>query len=701
MLLWLNPFKWWRTFQLKCRWKRFNSLFINSYHQQDWVAAESAAISMVDILAGSGLRSLLLDSHYSLMLCYRGMGRFDEAITQAELMLDLQRSLSTNPDDLRVLERMCDLADLYNLNDRTDDAARFYKKALAMQKRIDVGRGSHQLVDILESLSAIYVVQEQGDKAEKLFAEAQDHRRKLGLATDDDELGLAIKQIKSRHKGEQLTNFERWQKLADKAWMLYENGDIIAAISIAEQALELAENIFPDDDNNLVSSLKDLALMYKEKSRWAETESLFIRALAIEEKLSNNSSNNLANTLNDLALVHECQGNSNKAEALFIQALDIKEKLSDNSNSSNSSNNDLAIILSNLAGLYFSFGNYSKAEPLFIQALAIGKKILSTNLDSNLAQSISKDLSQSLDFLAQLYLNKHQPSKAEPLFTKALNIRKKLLGATSHPVLVDTLINLATAKVQLKKPDLDSALQLLQQAIAFENHWFTYNTPRLILEDLEKPRQHLGYLLELTQNHFSKDPAAITTAFNAVLNRKCQATNAEIYFSQAIHNHPDLTPQLQQLQTYQQDINTFSYRIGKKPELTNQLNKLEKQYSDLKQQLAKSIPAINTKQQVVDSLVLRTLLPANSFLIEFVCYEVSHFDNKEWYGHWFYDFDDLDHLNYDDEWGDIKQSPIDKEQCDGSIQWQDSNDQWYDADFLDKDFRYLAFIIEQNKAVIT
>jgi tetratricopeptide (TPR) repeat protein len=240
MLLWLNPFKWWRTFQLKRRWKRVNGLFINSYHQQDWVAAESAAISMVAILAGSGLRSLLLDSHYSLMLCYRSMGRFDEAIAPGEIVLDLQRSLSANPDDLRVLEKICDLANLYNSAGRVDDAIKLYGRALTAQRRVDSVRGSKQLVNTLEGLAAIYVGQEQGDRAQKLFDEAQSYRRKLGLMTDDDELGRAIEQIKSRHKDGHLTDLEKWQNLNQKVVKLYESGDIPAAIPIAEQALELA-----------------------------------------------------------------------------------------------------------------------------------------------------------------------------------------------------------------------------------------------------------------------------------------------------------------------------------------------------------------------------------------------------------------------------------------------------------------------------
>jgi tetratricopeptide (TPR) repeat protein len=760
MLLWLNPFKWWRTFQLKRGWKRVNGLFINSYHRQDWVAAESAAISMVAILAGSGLRSLLLDSHYSLMLCYRSMGRFDEAIAPGEIVLDLQRSLSANPDDLRVLERMCDLADLCNSAGRVDDAIKLYGQALAAQRRVDGGRGSKQLVDILEGLAAIYVGQEQRDRAQKLFDEAQGYRRKLGLLADDDELGRAIEQIKSRHQGENLTDLEQWQNLMIKARKLQDKGDIPAAIPIAEQALELAEKIFPDCNNDLAASLNNLALLYKYQSRWAEAETLFLQALGISQKLfsdPNKPNNDLTSSLNNLASLYFSQGRWAEAETLFLQALGICQKLFPDPSKPNNDlafslnhlanlyrsqgrwdeaetlfikalgirnklfpdpnkpSNDLAASLNNLASLYFSQGRWAEAEPLFLQALGMCRKLFPdpNKPNNNLAFSLNNlaslyfsqgrwaeaeplflqalgmcrklfpdpnkpnnDLAFSLNNLASLYFsqgrwaeaeplflqalgicrklfpNPNKPSNnlasslsnlaglyesqgrwadAKPLYIKALGIRKQLFDKTSHPSLVNSLANLAIAQARLQP---DSALPLLQQAIAAENYWFTKiipnNDSQQRLKDLEESQKNLEYLLALTQQHFSQDTTAVNIAFNAVLSRKAQAANAEASFNQAIRNYPHLAPQLQQLQDYQQKIANLSYAVGNQPELIDQINNLLQQRSKLERKLSKSIPALDLQQQVVDQIALTTLLPANSFLIEFIRYRDFDFTNSKW-----------------------------------------------------------------------
>jgi tetratricopeptide (TPR) repeat protein len=807
MLLWLNLFKWWRTFQLKRRWKRVKVQFIDSYHRQDWVAAESAAISMVNMLAGSDLRSrsvahsksLLLDSHYSLMLCYRGMERFDEATAQGELVLDLQRSLLANLDDLRVVERLCDLAEIYSSASRVDDAIKLYGQALAALRRVDGARGSQRLVNTLESLATIYISQELEDKAEKLFAEAQDYRHKLGLVTNDDELGQAITQIKSRHRGEHLTDLEQWTNLTREVVKLSSSGYVLAAIPIAEQALELAEKIFPDDNNDLATSWGNLADLYRQQGRLSEAETLCVKALDIRKKLHNKPNNDLAACLNNLALLYHCQGRLSEAEPLYKQALGIRKKLFPDHNKPNNDlaisinnlaglyesqgrwteaeplykqalgitiklhnkpnndlaaclnnlanlyrsqgrlpeaetlcvkaldirkklfpdhnkpNNNLAISINNLAGLYESQGRWAEAEPLYEQALDIRKKLfpdhnkpnndlaISINnlaelyrqqgrwaeaellceqaLDirkkifpdhnkpnNNLATSLNNlallyrfqgrwaeaellyeqaldirkkifpdhnkpnnDLATSLGNLAELYRQQGRLSEAEPFYVQALEIRKKLFNKNGHPDLVNSLTSLAITKARLQ-PNL--ALPLFQQAIAFENHWLTNiipnNDSQQRLRVLEESQHHLELLLALTQQHFSQNPATVNTSFDAVLNRKAQAASAEASFSQAIRNYPHLALQFQQLKNHQQEIATLSYAIGNQPEFIDQLNNLLLQRNSLEREICKSIPALDLQQQVVDRLALTTLLPTNSFLVEFIRYNDFDFANSKW-----------------------------------------------------------------------
>jgi tetratricopeptide (TPR) repeat protein len=341
MLFLLNPLKWWRRFWIKRRWRKANSQFANFYARQDWKSAESVAKLMIHILAGAGLWSLLLDSHYSLMLCYHRMERFDEAILEGELVLELQCSLTVDPDDQRVPKRMCNLASLYHLAGRVDDAFNLYRQALVLQRRIDGGKGSKRCVDILEYLAIICLNSEREEDARNFFEEAQGYRRNLRLFGDSqlDELERSIKQIKLDHyRDKYLTDFELWQNLTGQVVKLRASGDITKAILISEQALEIAEKIFPVVCNDIVQNLNDLAELYKLQSRWAEAEAVYIKALEIRKRLFHDlykPHNDLAVSFNNLAELYEFQGRQTEAEPLYEQALKIQERLR------NQRNNDL------------------------------------------------------------------------------------------------------------------------------------------------------------------------------------------------------------------------------------------------------------------------------------------------------------------------------------------------------------------------
>jgi tetratricopeptide (TPR) repeat protein len=67
----------------------------------------------------------------------------------------------------------------------------------------------------------------------------------------------------------------------------------------------------------------------------------------------------------------------------------------------------VASSLNNLAGLYYFQGQYAKAEPLYERALAIRKKNLGAE---------HPDVATSLNNMAELYRAQGQNTKAEPPF---------------------------------------------------------------------------------------------------------------------------------------------------------------------------------------------------------------------------------------------------------------------------------------------
>jgi tetratricopeptide (TPR) repeat protein len=387
MLNWLNPWRWWEIFQLHRRWKVTNRQFIDAYHQQDFLAAEMAGKLMGEIAVKLGKRQFRLENYYNLMLCYSGMEQLELAIDCGKRVVDLQRSLSTNPDHPKLADRICEVAHLYQQQGQIDDAAQWYGQALTIRKRLDSGNGSRALIELLENLAAIAVTKSDEKRAQQLIDEAQLYRQKLGLIADakSSELTKAIDKIKSRHRDEHLTDLEQWKKLTKEGWKLNEQEEVRSAIPITERALTIARKIFPAPNKDLATSLNNLALLYREQGRWADAEPLLDEALMIRRKLFGDTANNqLANSLNNLAALYASQGRWADAEPLFDEALKIFRELF-----GKTANNDLADSLTNLAVLYESQGRWADAEPLFDEALKICRKLFGKTANNQLANSLN------------------------------------------------------------------------------------------------------------------------------------------------------------------------------------------------------------------------------------------------------------------------------------------------------------------------
>ena len=102
---------------------------------------------------------------------------------------------------------------------------------------------------------------------------------------------------------------------------------------------------------------------------------MYDEALQIRRELFGERANNdLATSLNNLAGLYESQGRWAEAEPLYDEALKICRELF-----GERANNDLATSLNNLAGLYKSQGRWAEAEPLYTSALEMLENVLGTN----------------------------------------------------------------------------------------------------------------------------------------------------------------------------------------------------------------------------------------------------------------------------------------------------------------------------------
>ncbi len=116
-----------------------------------------------------------------------------------------------------------------------------------------------------------------------------------------------------------------WEKLNSKAKTLYKQRRYQDALSVTEEALQVAEDTFGPDDPKVAISLNILAELYVIKGSYDEIEPLYKRVLKIKEKAFGPDNPDVAISLNNLAELYYNQGRYIEAEPLYKRALKILE----------------------------------------------------------------------------------------------------------------------------------------------------------------------------------------------------------------------------------------------------------------------------------------------------------------------------------------------------------------------------------------
>jgi tetratricopeptide (TPR) repeat protein len=242
-------------------------------------------------------------------------------------------------------------------------------------------------------------------------------------------------------------------RLNKQVIQLWQQGNYEQAITIAEQALELARYLRGNKHPDVAINLNNLAFLNYSQGRYSEAEPLYIEVLAMWKRLRRYKHPDVATSLNNLALLYQLQGRYSEAEPLFVEALDMRKHLLRDGHP------DVATSLNNLASLYQSQGRYFEAEQMHIEALTMRKRLRGEEPTSHwwcplrrLILIIRKhllgeehlyvDVATSLSNLASLYQSQGRYSQAEQLFVEVLAIWKHL-RRDEHPDVATSLNNLA------------------------------------------------------------------------------------------------------------------------------------------------------------------------------------------------------------------------------------------------------------------
>src|SRR5215831_16397480 len=119
----------------------------------------------------------------------------------------------------------------------------------------------------------------------------------------------------------------QWEALNAQGVEAYRAGDYSNGTKLAEEALGLARKAFGDRDPRTLSSLNNLALLYKSQGRYGEAEPFYREALQARREVLGPRHPNTLTSLNNLAFLYNSQGRYGEAEPLFREALQARREV--------------------------------------------------------------------------------------------------------------------------------------------------------------------------------------------------------------------------------------------------------------------------------------------------------------------------------------------------------------------------------------
>lgn len=219
-----------------------------------------------------------------------------------------------------------------------------------------------------------------------------------------------------------------WQNLCKRVDSLREASNYSAAISVAQQALDVARKTFGDNHVNYAGSLKQLGEVQAENGDYPLSESTTAASRDLYRKLSSVQDSNYINTTVTLGVIARFQGKFLAAETYYIEALDLTEKREGKETLG------YVDILGDLGTVYLVAGNLPKAESVLLTTLVLKAKLHGTE---------SMEYATTLNSLGQLYGEKDDFARAESYLVESIQTRERVLKANDNPSITPPLANLA------------------------------------------------------------------------------------------------------------------------------------------------------------------------------------------------------------------------------------------------------------------
>ncbi len=389
-------------------------------------------------------------------------------------------------------------------------------------------------------------------------------------------------------------------------------GDMSKADELLSQALESEENAFRGDNPMVAATLKSLAILHRERGDFGKARDENLRGLAIMEHLGLTEQDFYGDMLNNMAIVYEDLGELDKAQTYLERDLAFDQK------HYGPESPRLSIVLNNLGVMARKRKDYPAAEKYYQRSLAIKQKLLGPEHPEYAAVLMN---------LGNVYASEGDYRKALDNHLRALKIFEIDLAPGEFPPIF-SLANVAkdyavlgdfanANRVQARLEAAVEANMALNLAIGSERQ-------KLLFLDLMAQRTERAVSLDLQLE--PGDSQAAATAVTALLQRKGRVLDATTDTLAALRKHSD--PQDQALLDQLKEASTQFARVALRgPQKQQSAEDYRKSLHDLlerKETLENLISHHNeefrAQSQPVTLAAVRSAIPADSALLEFVAY---------------------------------------------------------------------------------
>ncbi|CAN5347304.1 hypothetical protein BH11CYA1_BH11CYA1_37820 [soil metagenome] len=365
------------------------------------------------------------------------LGHYDKARKELETALLVCQTFG--PDwqiDKRTARAMNNIAELYRIQGRYQEARPYYEKA-AEAARLSFSANRPEPAVALSNLATLEREQGQYLEAEKTYLKALNLWKTQIKQPDSPQLASLLNG---------LAKVRRDQGRYSEAETLY-----LKALAINEK------NLGRSDVGNAYL-LANLGGLYRDLGQFKKADKYYQRAFYLDLNALGNQHPDTAIDINNLAGLYREENRLGEARTLYERALEIRLKVFGPDHPLT------AKTLMGIGDLERRLQNYDKAQVYIERALAIQKRTL---------PSVHPDLAITLDNQGICYLQMGgtETVKAKDCFSRALKMRQELLSA-DHPDCYVSTLNLAVANAALgqgSQEPVDAALEKLTKRLGPEH----------------------------------------------------------------------------------------------------------------------------------------------------------------------------------------------------------------------------------------